>query len=235
MLEHFWAPSVVICFHLKAWEPKQPSSASAMEVTVSLQLCRACSLCSSDWWILEIHRDLAICINGHPVGNPRASVTLTPSEAHHKFHVASTFLWSCNSSLFSLPQVQLFCPPSVLHQQIHRSAILAVSTPRGSGTAGLCKSETVFLVSFICCCSISDLDYYKFIFNILPTSLQNHSGNNIRFREAEDSLTVFLAWTLDTEQCVLMQYKWGTPLKRVQDKAEQTGACVLNSGWVSPL
>lgn len=64
------------------------------------------------------------------------------------FHL-STFHWSCKSSLFSVPQVQLFCPPSVLHQQINRSAVLVVSTPGGSGTTRLCKSATVFLLSYL--------------------------------------------------------------------------------------
>lgn len=59
-------------------------------------------LCCGDWWILEIHRDLAVRMNGRPVGNPRASVTLTPSQPCHKSHVASTFLWSGISFLFSL-------------------------------------------------------------------------------------------------------------------------------------
>lgn len=37
---------------------------------------------------------------------------------------------------------------------------------------GLCKPAAVLLILFICC-SISDLDYYKYIF-IYSASLQNH-------------------------------------------------------------
>lgn len=218
MLEHIWAPSAVTCFHLKAWEPKPPSSASAMAVTVSLQLCRACSLCCGDWWILEIHCDLAIRINGRPVGNPRASVTLPPSQPHHKSHVANAFLWSGISSLFSLAHVQLFCPLSVLHQQIHRSAILVVSTLWGSGTTGPCKVALLFLVSFICCSSISDLDYYKFIFSVLPASLQNHGGKNTGLGGAEDSLTAF--FSLNSGQCAVTLQTQSTLSRTEQNKQE---------------
>lgn len=187
-LQHFQAPSVLTCFHLKAPEPEQPGSASAMEVAASLQLCRACGLCCGDWWIPEIHRDLALRINGHPVGNPRASVTLTPSQAHHKFHVRSSFLWSCSSSLCSLPWVRSFCPPSVLHQQVHGSAGVVCTTRHWNNRALQISS------------CISDV-FYLFLLFFWPSLLQiglqctprvslpSHGGTKIGFRETGGSLS----------------------------------------------
>lgn len=76
--------------------------------------------------------------------------------------------------LFSLPRVQLFCPPLVLHQQMSSSVLSVVTTKQWNNRA-LPISKSVFLISLICCCLTSDLGYYEFIYKILPASL-THRG-----------------------------------------------------------
>lgn len=102
-----------------------------------------------------------------------------PSHWHPHKPITSFMLqllsFEAAAPLFSLPRVQLFCPPLVLHQQMSSSVLSAVTTPQSSGTTGLCQSAAVFLISLICCCFTSDLGYYKVIYRILPASLQ-YSG-----------------------------------------------------------
>lgn len=199
MLEHFWAPCVKICSPLKARERGSPALPALWK-----------------WLCHSSYAGPAACA---PVidGSSRSIVTLlflsmgilsgTPgllSHWHPHKPITSFMLqvlsFEAAAPLFSLPQyscfVHLWC---CISEWVALCSQLLPHHKAGE-QQGFANQQI----------SISDLSYLL-LFCFWPWLLQVYLQNTpslsspLWFREARDSLTEFLVWTLDTAQRVLMQ------------------------------